>query len=79
MRLLVPLAARRSHRVMADSASTRDDLVHYVGTPADKRLANSRVNDSTARAETFPTVSCDAARVATAGVAASLVSSTRTG
>jgi glycosyltransferase involved in cell wall biosynthesis len=31
MRLLVPLAARRSDRVIADSQSTRDDLVELVG------------------------------------------------
>ena len=31
MRVLVPLAARRSERVIADSASTRDDLVELLG------------------------------------------------
>jgi glycosyltransferase involved in cell wall biosynthesis len=31
MRVLVPGAARRSHRVMVDSRSTRDDLVALVG------------------------------------------------
>jgi glycosyltransferase involved in cell wall biosynthesis len=36
MRVLVPLAARRSHRILADSASTRDDLVRYVGVEAAK-------------------------------------------
>jgi glycosyltransferase involved in cell wall biosynthesis len=36
MRALVPLAVRRSRRVMADSQSTRDDLVELLGTPAEK-------------------------------------------
>jgi glycosyltransferase involved in cell wall biosynthesis len=36
MRLLVPLAARTSHRVVTDSASTRDDLVRELGVPARK-------------------------------------------
>jgi len=34
MRVLVPLAARTAHRVIADSASTRDDLVERLGVPA---------------------------------------------
>jgi len=34
MRLLVPQAVRRSHRVIADSLSTRDDLVEMLGVPA---------------------------------------------
>jgi glycosyltransferase involved in cell wall biosynthesis len=34
MRVLVPQAARRSHRVIADSLSTRDDLVEVLGVPA---------------------------------------------
>ena len=33
MRMLVRLAARRSERVIADSASTRDDLVRYLKVP----------------------------------------------
>ncbi len=33
MRVLVPLAVRRSHRVLADSRSTRDDLIELLGTP----------------------------------------------
>ncbi len=33
MRVLVPLAVRRSHRVLADSHSTREDLVELLGTP----------------------------------------------
>jgi glycosyltransferase involved in cell wall biosynthesis len=37
MRVLVPLAARRSHRVIADSHSTRDDLVSLLGVP-DERI-----------------------------------------
>jgi glycosyltransferase involved in cell wall biosynthesis len=36
MRVLVPLAVRRSHRVIADSQSTRDDLLELVGVPADR-------------------------------------------
>ena len=36
MRVLVPAAARRSHRVIADSASTRDDLVALLGLPAER-------------------------------------------
>jgi glycosyltransferase involved in cell wall biosynthesis len=36
MRLLVPLAARTAHRVLADSGSTRDDLVARLGIAADK-------------------------------------------
>jgi glycosyltransferase involved in cell wall biosynthesis len=36
MRVLVPLAARRSHRLIADSSSTRDDLVARLGIPAGK-------------------------------------------
>jgi glycosyltransferase involved in cell wall biosynthesis len=34
MRVLVPLAVRRSDRVIADSASTKQDLVELLGTPA---------------------------------------------
>jgi len=36
MRVLVPLAARRSHRVIADSRSTRDDLARLTATPPEK-------------------------------------------
>jgi glycosyltransferase involved in cell wall biosynthesis len=36
MRALVPLAVRRSHRVIADSESTRRDLVDLLGTPPAK-------------------------------------------
>jgi glycosyltransferase involved in cell wall biosynthesis len=36
MRVLVPLAVRRSHRVIAISQSTRDDLVQLLGTPPGK-------------------------------------------
>ena len=36
MRLLVPSAARRSHRVIADSQSTRDDLVELAGLDGDR-------------------------------------------
>jgi glycosyltransferase involved in cell wall biosynthesis len=36
MRVLVPLAARTSHRVVADSESTRRDLVERLRLPAEK-------------------------------------------
>ncbi len=36
MRVLVPAAARRSRRVIADSQATRDDLVELLGLPAAK-------------------------------------------
>ena len=36
MRVLVPLAARRAHRVIAISQSTREDLVQLLHTPAAK-------------------------------------------
>lgn len=36
MRALVPLAAHRSHRVLADSAATRDDLVALVRVPPER-------------------------------------------
>jgi len=36
MRVLVPLGVRSSHRVIADSTSTRDDLVDLLGTPVEK-------------------------------------------
>lgn len=36
MRVLVPLAARRSHRIMVDAISTRDDLEHLLGVPPGK-------------------------------------------
>ena len=36
MRLLVPAAARRSHRIVVDAASTKRDLIEYLGTPAGK-------------------------------------------
>src|SRR5919206_876316 len=36
MRVLVPLAARRSHRVIAVSETTRDDLVDLLHVPAGK-------------------------------------------
>jgi glycosyltransferase involved in cell wall biosynthesis len=36
MRVLVPSAARRSHRVIADSQSTLDDLVELVGLSAER-------------------------------------------
>jgi glycosyltransferase involved in cell wall biosynthesis len=36
MRVLVPAAVRRSDRVIADSQSTRDDLVELLGASADR-------------------------------------------
>ncbi len=36
MRVLVPAAARRSHRIIVDAASTRRDLASHLGTPEDK-------------------------------------------
>jgi glycosyltransferase involved in cell wall biosynthesis len=36
MRVLVPAAARRSHRIVVDAESTRRDLVEHLGTPAEK-------------------------------------------
>lgn len=36
MRVLVPAAARRSHRILVDAASTRDDLQRHLGTRPDK-------------------------------------------
>jgi glycosyltransferase involved in cell wall biosynthesis len=36
MRALVPLAARRSRRVIVDAHSTREDLAHHLGTPQAK-------------------------------------------
>jgi glycosyltransferase involved in cell wall biosynthesis len=36
MRVLVPAAVRRSHRVIVDSTSTRDDLVELLNAPAER-------------------------------------------
>jgi glycosyltransferase involved in cell wall biosynthesis len=36
MRVLVPLAARRSRRLIVDAACTRDDLSRHLGTPPEK-------------------------------------------
>jgi glycosyltransferase involved in cell wall biosynthesis len=36
MSLLVPLAARRSTRIIASANAVRDDLVEFLGTPPDK-------------------------------------------
>jgi glycosyltransferase involved in cell wall biosynthesis len=36
MRVLVPAGARRSHRVIVDSQSTRDDVVELLGVPAQR-------------------------------------------
>jgi glycosyltransferase involved in cell wall biosynthesis len=36
MRVLVPAAARRSHRVLADSTSTREDLVRLLGVARER-------------------------------------------
>jgi glycosyltransferase involved in cell wall biosynthesis len=36
MRVLVPAAARRSHRVIVDSLSTRDDVIELIGLSPDR-------------------------------------------
>jgi glycosyltransferase involved in cell wall biosynthesis len=36
MRILVPAAARRSHRIIVDSSSTREDLVRHLDTAREK-------------------------------------------
>jgi glycosyltransferase involved in cell wall biosynthesis len=36
MRVLIPLAARRSDRVIVDAQSTRDDIVRYLGLAAER-------------------------------------------
>jgi glycosyltransferase involved in cell wall biosynthesis len=36
LRVLVPLGVRRSHRVLADSLSTRGDLIELLGTPPER-------------------------------------------
>jgi glycosyltransferase involved in cell wall biosynthesis len=36
MRVLVPLAARRSHRIIVDAQSTRADVVHHLGIAPDR-------------------------------------------
>ena len=36
MRVLVPAAARRSHRLIVDAESTRRDLAEHLGTPPEK-------------------------------------------
>jgi glycosyltransferase involved in cell wall biosynthesis len=36
MRVLVPAAARRSHRVIVDSQNTREDLMKLVGIPSER-------------------------------------------
>jgi glycosyltransferase involved in cell wall biosynthesis len=36
MRVLVPLAVKRSHRVIVDSQSTRRDLIELLGTPPER-------------------------------------------
>ena len=42
MRVLVPLAARRSHRIIADSQSTRDDLDRAARGPRRRRSTSCR-------------------------------------
>jgi glycosyltransferase involved in cell wall biosynthesis len=55
MRLLVPAAVRRSRRILADSRSTRDDLVELLGTPASRidvaPLGLAPIRRETARTE----------------------------
>ena len=36
MRVLVPAGARRSHRVIVDSLSTREDVIELLGVPAER-------------------------------------------
>jgi glycosyltransferase involved in cell wall biosynthesis len=36
MRVLVPAAVRASRRIIADSQSTKDDVAHHIGTPAER-------------------------------------------
>jgi glycosyltransferase involved in cell wall biosynthesis len=36
MRVLVPAAARRSHRLIVDAEATREDLARHLGTPREK-------------------------------------------
>jgi glycosyltransferase involved in cell wall biosynthesis len=36
MRVLVPLSARRSHRILVDASSTRHDLVEHLRVPEDR-------------------------------------------
>jgi glycosyltransferase involved in cell wall biosynthesis len=54
MRILVSLAARRSHRVIADSHSTRDDLVRLYGLDAGRVDVAPLGLGSTARVEPMP-------------------------
>jgi glycosyltransferase involved in cell wall biosynthesis len=54
MAMLVPLAARRSHRVMADSGSTADDLVRELRVPRAKIDVVPLGVGSTARATPVP-------------------------
>jgi glycosyltransferase involved in cell wall biosynthesis len=56
MAVLVPLAARRSHRIITPSASTRDDLVRLLRVPAEKidvvpEGVGSTPSEATAEAE----------------------------
>jgi glycosyltransferase involved in cell wall biosynthesis len=36
MSMLVPLAAKRATRIVASAEAVRDDMVHFLGTPAEK-------------------------------------------
>jgi glycosyltransferase involved in cell wall biosynthesis len=54
MRVLVPLAAHRSDRVIADSRSTRDDVVRHLGVPAGRVDVVPLGLGATRRAEALP-------------------------
>jgi glycosyltransferase involved in cell wall biosynthesis len=54
MRVLVPLAVRRSHRVIVDSQSTRDDLVELLGVNAERIDVVPLGVDSRPRARPLP-------------------------
>jgi glycosyltransferase involved in cell wall biosynthesis len=54
MRMLVPLAARRSHRIVAISESTRRDLTSLLGTPPGKIDVVPEGTGTSARAVPVP-------------------------
>ena len=69
MRVLVPQAARRSDRVIADSLSTRDDLVELLGVRAERiDVVPLGLGSVAARVRRCPSARC--ARVSTSASAA---------
>ena len=54
MRALVPMAARRSHRIIAVSESTRRDVERYTGVPGDKIDVVYEGTGASLRAEPAP-------------------------